>query len=294
MQEFPGTAQLQPQHRESTAPGGGPSKPRLGGSKPGPQLQCLPRPLPAGNSEAPGLPQLLSLRARLRGPPVRPVLGTCSPTPGRAGVHRPPPLHRRLPQWPPALGSGCNLALSQPRSAACAWPGLAHVHPCRLDPPPGPAPQVPKGGPAPRSRRPAPGATGPLPIPAGRGPRRAAQKPEEKGAEKASPALARRAPHEPSAAGVGGTAAAARDPGPGPGPTPGPAWRGAHPRTLAARAPESWRRRPRCPGPGPGARRPRPPRAPGSRGRGRAREPPTWLHLGRGARGPRGALTHRR
>lgn len=105
-----------------------------------------------------------------------------------------------------------------------------------------------------------------------------------------------RSPRSPQAgaAGVGGTAAAARDPGPSPGPTRGPARRGSHPRTLAARAPESWRRRPRCPGPGPGARRPRPPRAPGSRGRGRAREPPTWLHLGRGARSPRGALTHRR
>lgn len=53
MQEFPGTAQLQPQHRESTAPAGGPSKPRLGGSKmrdpgcnasPALRLQATPKP----------------------------------------------------------------------------------------------------------------------------------------------------------------------------------------------------------------------------------------------------------
>ena len=113
-----------------------------------------------------------------------------------------------------------HLALSPPRSAARAWPGLAHVHPCCPGPLSGPAPSSLRaacaGVPAPRSRR------GPAaPDSRRQGPSPSRPKAEEKGAEKASPALARRAPHEPSAAGVGGTAAAAGAPGPGPAPRPG-------------------------------------------------------------------------
>eukprot|EP00069_Balaena_mysticetus_P013413 bmy_01472T0 len=126
------------------------------------------------------------------------------------GTSRAPRFGRPVPRARPAapLPRGLlHLARSPPRSAARAWPGLAHVHPCCPGPLSGPAPSSLRaaraGVPAPRSRR------GPAaPDSRRQGPSPSRPKAEEKGAEKASPALARRAPHEPSAAGVGGTAAA--------------------------------------------------------------------------------------
>lgn len=160
------------------------------------------------------------------------------------------------PSQPPAP-SGAAAPGTPPSPRPCLrGPDFAHVRPCspglRPRSPPAPGPRAPLPARPGRSRLPPAGALAEPP-----------KSRRKKEPRKTSPALARRAPRESSAAGVGGTAAAARARGPSPTPARGPVRGGAHPPTLAARAPESWRRPPRCPGPGPGARRPWPRGAPG-------------------------------
>lgn len=194
--------------RRATAPpnfcGRGPSKPRLG-SPAGDVPRHTDRP-----QGLPGPLQLLSLCTRLRGtcrpPPCQaePRLTTESPAPRVHPVRAPAAprpqgqLHlarRRRPPALPTLAGPCTRAPLQPGPPS---PGLRPCSPHRR---PGPAPRSRRG----RSRLPPAGALAEPP--------KSRRKTEPR---KASPALARRAPRESSAAGVGGTAAAARAPGPGP------------------------------------------------------------------------------
>lgn len=178
-----------------------------------------------------------------------------------------------------------HLARRRPRPCL-RRPDFAHVRPCspglrpRSPPAPGPAPRSRRGPAAPHSRR-----QGPSPSRPKAGGKRSRGKPPLP-----SPAALPASPRPPAWGGR------RRPPAPGAPAQPRP-----EARCGAGRTRQLWQRERRNHG---GGRRAAPgrdpvPVAPGlagprGRGRGPACGPPTWQHLGRGARGPRGALTHRR
>lgn len=227
-----------------------------------------PRPPPAGNSEAPGLLQLLSLRARLGDLPCAPFPGHLLPRQaGRASTdHLPAPVTPAAPRPRERLQPGA-LAAPQRRLLRVARP--CSPAPASHGPPRPGLPRSPRADP-----RPAPGAPLPAPFPARpgrsrfrrRGPRRAKSRRKKRPRKPPRP----RSPRSPQAGppAWGGTRRppAAR----APAPARPEARRGAGHTAPAARA-GIMAAAAALPGPGPGARDPGRRGLPGARaGAGRA------------------------
>lgn len=227
---------------------GPPKPPRLGRCEMRDPLSSSPHAPPAGTQKPPVFSNFVHCAHACRASRVWRSGHPRSLAPGRT------PAYYRLScapvtPAPPHLQGRLHLAPRLP--PALATRGLVlHVGALPPAPPARDCVPLPKRDPGPRAQLLArPGRSRLLPAGALAEPPKSRRKKEPRKPPPPSAAALPASPRPP-AWGYGG---GRPRPGPSPGPRP-PAAQGA-PRTLAARAPESWRRR-RCPGPGLGAPRP--------------------------------------